>query len=97
MTTQSAGIYLARKHNPMNDFNTHDPFQNDLALGVLSRIYDSKFKGFARPNDELHIKVTLIENIENVFRFKGSILKRGEILLKNEFSLMNIPSKLLYP
>ena len=96
MTTQSAGVLIARKHNPMKDYNTHDPYHNEFALGVLSRIYDSKFKGFAKPNDQLNIKIELIEKLENAFRFKGKIYKNDEIIMKNEFSLMNIPSKLLY-
>jgi len=34
MTTQTAGILLAARFNPMEEFNTHDPFFNEYALGV---------------------------------------------------------------
>ena len=35
MSTQSAGILIAARYNPMEVYNTHDPFFNEYALGVL--------------------------------------------------------------
>ena len=37
MSTQTAGILIAAKYNPMEEFNTHDPFFNEWALGVLGK------------------------------------------------------------
>ena len=52
-TTQSAGILIAARHNPMRDFNTEDPFYNEYALGVLAKVSGARYKGFARPGDTM--------------------------------------------
>ncbi len=95
MTTQSAGILIAAKHNPMEEYNTHDPFFNEYALGVLIKVKHAKYQGFARPGDELHIKVTLREQIGPLFDF-GAIVSVGDKeIMRNGFQLTNIPSSTL--
>ena len=42
-TTQSAGILIAAKYNPMEQYDTQDPFHNEYALGVLVRVRRSRF------------------------------------------------------
>jgi 3-hydroxyacyl-[acyl-carrier-protein] dehydratase len=99
--TQSAGVLIAKFYNPMEgDYNTEDPFHNKYALGVLKKMEGAKFLNFAKPGDELHIKVTLIEHLENLFKFKAEIQKKDSSELNKvmqcRFTLCNIESRLLY-
>jgi 3-hydroxyacyl-[acyl-carrier-protein] dehydratase len=95
VTTQSAGILLAARFNPMEQFNTHDPFFNQYALGVLIRVKGARFRGFVRPGDVLTTEVELIERVEDIFDFQGRILNRGKVVMSNCFQLANILSSTL--
>lgn len=95
MTTQTAGILIAANYNPMPEFNTEDPFFNEFALGVLVKIKAARYRGFARPGDELKITVELAENVDNVFDFIGRITNNSQTIYRNEFQLSNIPSSTL--
>ncbi len=100
MTSQSAGVLIARFHNPMgSDYDTNNFDPERPALGVLSRIKDAKFKNFARPGDELRLTINLIERLESAFEFKGLVEKKvGEAfvpVMQNHFLLTNIPSSML--
>lgn len=95
MTTQSAGILLAAKFNPMPEFDTHDPFFNKYALGVLIQVKGARYRGFARPGDTLRIDVELVEQVSDVFEFKGRIKLAGKTIMTNCFQLANILSKTL--
>lgn len=88
MTTQAAGALIAEYYSPVEDYDSTQT--KGHALGVLRSIIAAKFKRFARADDELEINVKLIDITENLFRFKGSVSCRGEILMQNEFVLMNI-------
>lgn len=95
MTTQSAGILIAAEHNPMQQFDTHDPFFNEFALGVLVKTKQSRYRGFARPGDTLITTVKLIEQTGSLFDFAGEVSVEGNRIMKNSFQLGNIPSKTL--
>lgn len=95
MTTQSAGILIAARFNPMATYNTHDPFFNEFALGVLVKIKQARYRGFARPGEELTITIDLDERVGNMFDFAGKIEANGKVILRNEFQLTNMPSKVL--
>ena len=96
LSTQSAGILIAAKFNPMPEFNTHDPHFNELALGVLVRVKNAKFKGFAKPGDTLVTNVKLDEHTSNVFDFRATISVQGKVIMQNMFRLANVESKLLH-
>ena len=95
MSTQSAGVLIAARYNPMEEFNTEDPFFNEFALGVLVKVKNARFRGFARPGDQLKITVTLEEKVGEVFDFRGKIEVAGKKIMQNSFQLTNIPSKTL--
>jgi 3-hydroxyacyl-[acyl-carrier-protein] dehydratase len=95
MTTQSAGILIAARHNPMEQFNTHDPFFNEYALGVLVKVHRARYRNFARPGDELKIHVRLVDTAGSIFDFSARITRGGEELMQNSFRLANIPSSVL--
>ena len=95
MTTQSAGILIAAKYNPMEQFNTHDPFFNEYALGVLVKVKQGRFRGFARPGDEIQIKVRLNEQVNQMFDFSATVSVGDKTIMRNSFQLTNIPSKTL--
>ena len=88
MTTQAAGLLIAEYYSPVADYDSEKT--KGFALGVLRAIHQAKYKKFARPQDELDIKVELLEKVENLFRFKAFIEVRGEKIMSNEFSLVNI-------
>ena len=95
MTTQSAGILIAARHNPMQKYCTADPFFNEFALGVLIRVRNARYRGFARPGDQLTITITLNEQAGQAFDFVGQISNGKKTILRNEFQLANIPSQSL--
>lgn len=95
ITTQTAGILLAARFNPMEEFNTHDPFFNEYALGVLVRVKAARFRGFARPGDELTTHVKLNDQLSDVFEFHGRVSCRGKLVMSNCFQLANVLSSTL--
>lgn len=94
-TTQSAGILIAARHNPMQTYNTHDPHFNEYALGVLVRVKQARYKGFARPGDKLRAEVILNEEISQIFDFTATVSANDRVIMRNRFQLTNIPSKVL--
>ncbi len=96
LSTQSAGILIAAKYNPMQEYNTHDPLFNKFALGVLVRVKNAKYKGFARPGDSLLTHVILNDHTANIFDFSATISIGGKAIMKNSFRLTNIESKVLH-
>ncbi len=95
MTTQSAGILIAARYNPMQEYNTHDPHFNEYALGVLVKVEQARFKGFARPGDQLEIRVNLNERLSGIFDFRATIAFGEKIIMRNRFQLTNIESSVL--
>ncbi|MDE0864794.1 MAG: hypothetical protein OSA98_13470 [Rubripirellula sp.] len=95
LSTQTAGILIAARYNPMPRFNTCDPSFNEFALGVLVRVNYAKYKGFARPGDTLVAQVTLNEQVDNVFDFSSKISIEEKLVMRNSFRLTNIKSSLL--
>ena len=95
LTTQSAGILIAAEHNPMQVYDTEDPFFNEYALGVLVKVKQARYKGFARPGDVLNVQVVLNEIVSDVFDFSATIEVDSKKIMRNEFQLMNIKSSLL--
>ena len=95
MSTQTAGILIAAKYNPMEDFNTHDPLFNEWALGVLVKVNRARYRGFARPGDQLRVSVDLNERVGTMFDFSASISVGDDKIMQNSFRLTNILSKTL--
>ena len=95
LATQSAGILIAAKYNPMQQFDTHDPFHNEYALGVLAKVNMAKYKSFARPGDTLVATVNLNERVDNLFDFDASLAVEERKVMQISFQLMNIKSELL--
>jgi len=95
MATQTAGILIAAKYNPMEEFNTHDPLFNEWALGVLTKANWARYRGFARPGDMLRISVELNEQIGAMFDFSAVISVGKTKIMQNSFRLANILSKTL--
>jgi 3-hydroxyacyl-[acyl-carrier-protein] dehydratase len=95
VTTQSGGILIAAKYNPMRHFNTHDPQANEYALGVLVRVHQARYRSFARPGDMLKIQVDLDERVANMFDFSARISVAGHTIMQNCFRLANIKSTAL--
>jgi len=95
MTTQSAGVLMTKFYSPVADYNSETT--KGYAIGVLSKIYSSKFLTFAKPGDQLEIKVKLVDRENNYFVFTGEILKNETItVMKNKFALTIISDELLY-
>ncbi|MDG1895349.1 MAG: hypothetical protein P8J37_10605 [Fuerstiella sp.] len=92
MTTQTVWILLAARFNPMQEFNTHDPFFNEYALGVLVRVKGAPFRGFARPIDTLNTQVELADQLGDIFEFRGRISLHGKVIMSNSFQLANVLS-----
>ena len=95
LSTQSAGILIAANFNPMENYDTHDPFFNEYALGVLVKIKQARYRGFARPGDVLDVEVNINEQLGDVFDCSCAIRNADSTIMKNSFQLMNIKSATL--
>lgn len=95
LVTQSAGILIAANHNPMEQYNTHQPDHNRFALGVLVKVNQARYRKFARPGDLLRVNVRLVENEGMAFRFKGFVHVAESEIMTIQFMLANIESKQL--
>lgn len=96
LSTQSAGILIAARYNPMEQYNTHDPRFNPYALGVLVRVSHAKYRSFAKPGDVLTVRVRLNEHTDDLFDFSAKISNGERTIMQNSFRLANIESQLLY-
>jgi 3-hydroxyacyl-[acyl-carrier-protein] dehydratase len=96
LATQSAGILIAARHNPMQEYDTQDPYANQFALGVLVKVRRARFRGFVRPGATLIVHVVLNENLGSCFDFSASIMVEGKIVMTNSFVLTNIKSRMLH-
>ncbi len=83
------------KSNPMKEYNTEDPFFNEYALGVLVKVKQARYKGFARPGDTLIVTVTLNDHVSNVFDFSATVSVDNKTIMRNGFQLMNVKSTVL--
>lgn len=88
MTTQAAGLLITEHHSPIPDYDSTS--SKGWALGVLRAIHRAKYKNFARPGQKLDVKVHLLDQFEETFRFKASIEIEGKKIMSNEFTLVNI-------
>lgn len=95
LVTQSAGILLAANYNPLSSYDTEDPNHNEYALGVLIKVRGARYRGFARPNDQMTVDVQLNEITESLFDFTGQISVNQKEIMRIDFLLSNIPSKTL--
>jgi len=95
LSTQSAGVLIAANFNPMETYDTHDPFFNEYALGVLVKIKQARYRGFVRPGDVLDVHVSVDEQLGDVFDFACTIRCGESKIMQNRFQLMNIKSSVL--
>lgn len=95
LTNQSAGILLAAEHNPMEKYDTTDPFFNEYALGVLVKVKRARYRTFARPGDEMTVTVKMSEAVSNIFDFSAEIRVGENKIMNNSFQLTNIKSSTL--
>jgi len=95
LSTQSAGVLIAANFNPMETYNTHDPFFNEYALGVLVKVKQARYRGFARPGDVLDVEVKIEEQLGDVFDFSCTVRHADSTIMRNSFQLMNIKSATL--
>ena len=94
MATQSAGILLTQHYSPVENYDSETT--KGYALGVLSRVKGTKYRGFAKPGDQLTMKVELKERNGNAFDFVGKLFRAEENLMRIEFRLVNIEDSPLY-
>ena len=95
LVTQSAGILIAANYNPMESYITSDPKHNEYALGVLVKVDSARYRGIARPGDQLPATVNLNEITGTLFAFSGDIHIQEAEIMKINFRLCNIPSSAL--
>ena len=95
LATQSAGILIAANYNPMESYITSDPNHNEYALGVLVKVDSARYRGFARPGDQLTVTVNLNEFTGTLFDFSCHINVEEAEIMRINFRLCNIQSSAL--
>ena len=93
MTTQAAGLLIAEFYSPVQNYDSDST--PGYALGVLRAIHRAKYKKFVRPDEVMTIKVTLIDQLDVSFRFVASIKVNQDVMMTNEFTLINISEEKL--
>jgi 3-hydroxyacyl-[acyl-carrier-protein] dehydratase len=88
MTSQAAGLLITIHHSPVPNYNSETT--KGWALGVMRAVHVARYKSFARPKEELKISISLIDQLENSFRFTGKIEVGNKKIMTNEFTLVNI-------
>ncbi len=94
MTTQTAGVLITKFYSRVENYNSNTT--KGHALGVLKKVSKAKYKGFAKPGDELSVEVKLQESLSNLFEFRARIKKNDQVIMENEFQLINVSDELLY-
>ena len=94
-STQSAGILIAANFNPMEKYDTHDPYFNEYALGVLVKIKRARYRGFGRPGETIRASVTLDQQIGDLFDFSCRLTIDDRKIMENQFQLTNMLSSKL--
>ena len=80
----------------MPQYNTHDPHFNSLALGVLIQVKNAKNLDDLRNRETCCVRTfVLLDHTESVFDFQAEITGDGQEIMRNEFRLANVESKLL--
>ena len=69
--------------------------QKDMAIGVVTKIKNAKFKGFLRPGDDITLEVEVLAQVGDQFQMKGVILKGEAQVAVVTFNCANIPSEKL--
>ena len=95
LATQTAGILIAARFNPMEQYDTHDPFANEYALGVLIKVLQARYRHFARPGDTLTCQARLADRVGDLFSFTAHISTARQQIMRIEFQLTNIKSSVL--
>jgi 3-hydroxyacyl-[acyl-carrier-protein] dehydratase len=92
MCTQTAACLLTEKHVPEEQ-------RDALAIGVLMRIHDAKFRGFVRPPQVCHVTVELLSRASSAYRFKGEVRVEGSSapIAKLHFTLANVELSRMHP
>lgn len=88
MTSQAAGLLITLHHSPVPNYNSETT--KGWALGVMRAVHVARYKSIARPKEELKISISLIDQLENSFRFMGKIEVGNKKIMTNEFTLVNI-------
>ncbi len=66
-----------------------------MAIGVLTKIRDAKFRSFLRPHDSITIKVKVISKVGDHFQMEGLISKDEKTVALVKFNCANIESSSL--
>ncbi len=91
--TQSAGILITKHYSPVENYDSEKT--KGYALGVLNKIEFAKYLEIVKPSHSLEAKVELVENVDNLFKFKARVFQQGVLKAKLKFNLVNISDSYL--
>ena len=63
---------------------------NGSGLGVVTKVSNARFKSMVKPGDELVMQVTLVEQLDNAFFFKGKTRVNGKAVVGIEFTCAKV-------
>ncbi len=66
-----------------------------MAIGVLTKIREAKFRSFLRPHDKITIKVKVVSKVGDHFQMEGQITKDDKTIALVKFNCSNIESSSL--
>lgn len=91
--TQGAAILLTKHYSPVEDYNSAT--QKGHALGVLNKVEYAKYLQIVHVDQEVMAKIQLIDQQDNLFKFKSKVYQQDQLKAKLCFYLMNISDKYL--
>lgn len=60
--------------------------QQSQSFGVISKVAQARFKGMARPGDQLVMEVEQVDQLDNAYYFKGRTRVKGKVIVSLEFT-----------
>lgn len=91
--TQSAGILITKYYCPVDNYDSE--VTKGHALGVLNKVEFAKYLEIVKPSHDIEAKVELLENENNLFKFKARVYQGGKLKAKFKFNLVNISDSYL--
>ena len=89
MATQSAALLLSKHHVEASSLP-------ELAIGVLMRVHDARYRGFVRPPATCRTTVDLESRASSAYRFRAEVATE-EVVARFHFTLANLPMGELHP
>lgn len=93
LCTQSAGILLTKYYSGVTDYNSNTT--KGHAIGVLNKVESAKYYDVCKV-EKVNAEIELIENLDNLYKFRAKVTQNGILKAKLKFNLINTSDSILF-